>query len=252
MQLFQVPPPTRFDLNFTIAGFPVRVHPLFWLIAVFIGVSDQGIPRLIIWVAIVFVSILIHELGHALAMAAEGISSRIVLHFAGGLTVPESVSWGSGRAGIFLNPEQQIRISFAGPLMGFLFAGLLLVLVAVSGGTVMLARILGVIPIPTAFFPAAGGLVNYTITTILWINVFWGLFNLLPVYPLDGGSITRSIMLKLDPWEGVKKSLWISTVAGGFIALTGLVLLNNLFLSLFFGLLALQSYQALRGRPGGF
>ena len=33
MSLFQLPPPTRYDLRFTIAGIPVRVHPLFWLVA---------------------------------------------------------------------------------------------------------------------------------------------------------------------------------------------------------------------------
>ena len=65
MMLFQSPPPTRYDLRFSIAGIPVSVHPVFWLIALLFGSS--GDPLLIpIWILVVFVSILVHELGHAL------------------------------------------------------------------------------------------------------------------------------------------------------------------------------------------
>ena len=95
MFLFQEPPPTQYDLRFTVAGIPVRVHPLFWLIALLLGAA--GDPLLLpAWVLVIFVSILIHELGHALAFRRVGQDSRIVLHMAGGLTIPESVSWGSG------------------------------------------------------------------------------------------------------------------------------------------------------------
>ena len=104
MSIFQVPPPTRFDLRFSIAGIPVRVHPLFWLIAILFGSSSGSIVSILSWVVAIFVSILIHELGHAFAMRRYGQGSHIVLHFAGGLTVPETVAWGSGYASVATTP----------------------------------------------------------------------------------------------------------------------------------------------------
>jgi hypothetical protein len=70
MLLFQVPPPTRYDLRFNLAGFPVRVHPLFWLIAVLLGYSSGDPLQILIWVVVVFVSILIHEMGQRWYSAA--------------------------------------------------------------------------------------------------------------------------------------------------------------------------------------
>ncbi len=133
MFLFQVPPPTRFDLRFSIAGIPVRVHPLFWVIALLFGSSSNSIIDLLTWIVAIFVCILIHELGHAFAMRRYGQGSQIILHFSGGLTVPESISWGGGYASIALTANQQIFISLAGPFAGFLFAGLVLAVSAALG-----------------------------------------------------------------------------------------------------------------------
>ena len=63
MMLFQPPQPTPYDLRFSVAGIPVTVHPLFWLIALLLG-STGDILLVPIWVGVIFVSILVHELGH--------------------------------------------------------------------------------------------------------------------------------------------------------------------------------------------
>src|SRR5574339_379984 len=136
MLLFQQPPPTQYDLRFTLAGIPVSVHPLFWLITLLLG-STGDLLLIPIWIVVIFVSILVHELGHALAFRRYGQRSRIVLHFAGGLTIPEPVYWGSGYANVGLSPNQQIFISLAGPGAGFLLAALILLLVAGMGGSVI-------------------------------------------------------------------------------------------------------------------
>jgi membrane-associated protease RseP (regulator of RpoE activity) len=86
------------------------------------------------------------------------------------------------------------------------------------------------------------------ISMLLWVNVFWGLINLVPVYPLDGGSVTRNVLIQADPIDGVRKSLWISVIAGGLVALAGLIFLRSIFIALLFGLLAFQSFQALQRR----
>ncbi len=249
MLLFQPPPPTRYDLNFTLAGFPVRVHPLFWLIAVLLGYSSGDILQILIWVLVVFVSILVHELGHALAFRRYGLSSQIVLHFAGGLTIPESALWGSRWANVALGPNQNIFISLAGPGAGFIFAALIMLGVVVAGGSVIMSRLLGFIPVPgMAILPFGGTMVSAFVTALLWVNIFWGIINLLPVYPLDGGSVARNVLLQVDPADGVRKSLWISVVTGALIALVAFFFLRSLYMAVLFGFLAFQSYQSLQGR----
>ena len=249
MFLFQVPPPTRYDLNFAIVGIPVRVHPLFWLIAVLLGSSSNDLLQILIWVLVVFVSILIHELGHALAFRRYGQDSYIVLHFAGGLTIPESVAWGSGWANVTRTPNQQIFISLAGPFAGFLFAGFVIAGVVILGGDVLTSRLFGLISLPAAaLIPFGGRVLSVLVTLLLWVNVFWGLINLLPVFPLDGGSVARNILVQYDPLDGVRKSLWISVITGGLVALAGLLLLGSIYMALLFGFLAFQSYQSLQGR----
>jgi len=251
MLLFEPPPSTRYDLRFTLAGIPIRVHPLFWVIAIFFGASAGDLIHLLLWVAIVFVSILIHELGHALVMRLYGQPSHVVLHFAGGLTVPESRGWGSLWANILLKPSQEILISLAGPGAGFLFATLVMVIVVVAGGSIIWAPLFGVIPWFTALLSTEESIANWLVMTLLGVNLLWGLINLMPVYPLDGGNIARHLLIQVDPLDGARKSLWISVIAGASVAAIGLVLLHSTYVALLFGLLAFQSYQSLQGRVGG-
>ncbi len=247
MLFFQDPPATRYDLNFSLFGIPVRVHPLFWLITVLFGMSGE-LLSLPIWVVVVFVSILAHELGHALAMRFYGRPSRVSLYSGGGLTVPESISWGYRSANVSLTVNQEIVVSLAGPGTGFLLAGLVLAAVAALGGSVGVSLLFGFLPLPVASFPAGGWLVNQILGMLLWINIFWGLINLAPVFPLDGGQVARYLWIKADPWGGVRKSLQLSVGAGVLVALAGLLLMQSIFLAMMFGILAFMSYQLLQGR----
>jgi hypothetical protein len=105
------PQPTALDLSFRLFGFPVRVHPLFWVSTLLLGNStihgsEHPLAGLTVWVWVTFVSILVHELGHAFAFRWSGAEARIWLHWFGGLAVspnrPES-------------PRRSIVISLAGP-----------------------------------------------------------------------------------------------------------------------------------------
>ena len=96
----------------------------------------------------VFVSILIHELGHTFAFRYFGISSHIVLYHFGGLAIPDSYgsSWGSRS----IDPRANALISAAGPLAQMVAAVLVMGVVGISGhgfigGFGFLERIL---PIP--------------------------------------------------------------------------------------------------------
>ena len=248
MLLFQPPTPTRYDLHFSVAGIQVRVHPLFWVIALLFGSASNDLIQILIWVVVVFLSILVHELGHALAMRRYGLPSNIILYWGGGLTVPEQVKWGYTRANVSLRPNQEIFISLAGPFSGFLVAGLIMVGVAAAGGEVFVRALFGIIPVATAILPISARIPNLFVATLLWVNIFWGYINLMPVYPLDGGNVARYILLQADPWNGIRKSLWVSVVAGAIVAAAGLILMRSVFIALLFGFLVFQSYQSVRGR----
>jgi membrane-associated protease RseP (regulator of RpoE activity) len=248
MFLFQTPPPTRFDLNFSLFGIPVRVHPLFWLIAIIFGSAANTLIGILIWVVAVFISIMIHELGHALAMRRYGQTSHIILHMAGGLTVPESMAWGNTYANVAMTPNQQIFISLAGPFAGFLFAGLILMACKLAGGLIQISFLLGFIPLANVFLPNGGEILNALVTSLLWVNIFWGIINLMPVYPLDGGNVSRYVLIQVDPLGGARTSLWLSVIVGAMIALAGLFLFRSIYMAILFGMLAFQSYQSLQYR----
>ena len=169
MNFFQPPPQTRYDLNFTLFGFPVRVSPLFWVMALLFGLGLRGFWQILIWIIVVFFSILLHELGHGIAMRLYGQESYIVLHF-GGVAVPTSSRWGGPAS---RTTTEQVVISLAGPLAGFLLAGLVLILVIASGGIVTVNWLAFIIPVPAALV-SGGVIINSLISTLLWVNVFWG------------------------------------------------------------------------------
>src|SRR5262245_27543700 len=98
------------DLSWRMFGFPVRVLPLFWLMTAAMGWNAfraYGFPYLLLWLVCVFVSILVHELGHAFMGRVFGRESHIVLYTFGGLAI--------GAAGLH-SRWQRIAVSFAGPL----------------------------------------------------------------------------------------------------------------------------------------
>ena len=90
---------------------PVAIHPLFWLLATVIGwIYSQSLPGVLIWIGIIFFSVLIHEFGHALTAVAFRQRAQIQLVALGGLTSFE---------GPKLRFWQQFLITFNGPLFGF-------------------------------------------------------------------------------------------------------------------------------------
>jgi membrane-associated protease RseP (regulator of RpoE activity) len=84
------------------------------------------------------------------------------------------------------------------------------------------------------------------VESLLFISVFWGLINLLPIYPLDGGQIAREVLLALSPRQGIRQSLVLSAVVAGGLAVVGLVLWRDWLVTLFFGYLAYTSYLTLQ------
>jgi stage IV sporulation protein FB len=122
-------------------------------------------------------------------------------------------------------------------------------LAALTGGTLLTGKVFGLIPMPlTAIMPFGGQVLSIFFSMLLWVNISWGLFNLVPVFPLDGGQVTRNIFMIYDPWDGVRKALWVSVVVGGLLAIGGFVFFRSIYMGALFGMLAFQSFQILQSR----
>jgi Zn-dependent protease len=246
MLLFQPPPITRYDLNFNLMGIPVRVHPLFWLLVLLFASASRGFLQILIWVAVIFFSILLHEMGHALSMRGFGRDAEIVLYHGGGLTIPRNESWGKSWASVSFTHKQEIIVSLSGSLAGFFLVTILLTIIQFSGGSVGLTWLFGLIPFPIIELASNSLVLNGLVISLVWVNLFWGFINLMPVLPLDGGSIAQHLFLMADSYAGYQKAYQLSFIAAVLVALFGLVLLRSMYLALIFGFLAYQSYQALK------
>jgi Zn-dependent protease len=226
---FSVKEPTRFDLNFRLFGIPVRIQPWFWAIAVLLGLSNNllNVP---LRVVVVLISVLVHEFGHALTMHAFGQGASVLLYGAGGLAIPEETSFGGRIMRVGLTLRQHILVLLAGPFAGFALGALAI------GVTLALGDAARAWPL------------SYFLRQMVLANITWGLINLLPVYPLDGGQISQLLFDHFDPRDGVRKSMWLSVIIGAGFTVVALLVFRSTFIALIVGLLAFQSYTLLRGR----
>lgn len=246
--MFQEPNQTAYDLHFAIFGVPVRIHPLFWFVTAILAISGQGNddridgPQVILWIIAAFVSILLHEFGHVLAMRWFGWRSRVVLHSMGGLAIQDDNSWDSySSSRNQRTPAQQLVVSFAGPLAGFLLAGLILLIC--WGLRHPIHFYLGG---PLLFDNTLPGFANARIDVLvdylLFINIFWGLLNLLPIFPLDGGQMFQAAYTYFREHEAQRAALLVSVATAAAVAIYGLLRLHSLYMALMFGMLAYFNY----------
>lgn len=247
---------TQFDLNFSLAGIPVRVTPFFWVIAFALGYSDGQPIWLLMWIGAMFISILLHEMGHSFAFRRFGIDSHIVLYHFGGLAIPSSTFSSYSRFSNTgsLSPKQQIFISAAGPGVQLVLAAMIYAAVRLSSyslftGLPFLPREMiwgefGELPL----IPDEN--LRIALEIFFIINVYWALLNLLPVYPLDGGKIARELFSMHSPHAGIKNSLILSIATCAAIAIYAFSK-EQPFLGIMFAFLGFSSFQALQAHTGG-
>ncbi len=239
------PPRTPWDLNFSTFRIPVRVHPLFWLVGLLFGVQAGDPIELVGWMIAFFVSILIHELGHAAAMRGYGFYPSITLYGLGGFTSYGESAYSRQPSGL-----SHIAISAAGPAAGFALAALVVGALMAAGIDVVVQVGL---PMPLEIWVREivwSAVFRDFINQLLFINIFWGIVNLLPIHPLDGGQISREVLVGIHPAEGARWSLMISFVAATLLAVVALVEWQSLFSALLFGYLAYLSYATLASYGG--
>ena len=360
---------TDFDIHFQCFGISVRIHPGFWAISALLSLPAGREPLPVLGFALaIFLSILIHEMGHALAFRKCGIQSHVVLYHFGGLAVPDSVGSYVGY-GSHYSPRSKIFVTAMGPGVQMLSAVLLVLVLRGMGKTD--GFLSGVVRMPASWtadpigqlqdisnidgallpyhalqqFPEQSRpglalvdknqdalitleeLVEYEselevtgdfamqmwaevenkipgryvpramlehltgahltalqladrgeTMLILWddvvsahlnsvsiqnkflsifcfgfiqIGLFWALLNLVPVYPLDGGQITRELFVLSGTPNAVVKSLKLSIASGVVIGLVGMKY-DMMFIGIMFFLLAYSSYQLLQRMQGRY
>ena len=200
-----------FSLVFRIGPWPVVVEPMFWFVCAILGMQTQP-ARMVGWILICFLSVLLHELGHAAVAGLFGARSVIRLHGFGGTTHLERA----------LGRWRDLAMSLAGPFAGF-----------AAGALVWAAA---------RAFPPHLPLLIALVQMALWINLGWGLMNLVPVLPLDGGHVLVSLV-------GPKHARWVKPLSLAAAALgAGLGLwINDPYLAVFFAFLGVLNLQPERG-----
>lgn len=242
------PPPSPYDLKFRLLGIPVRVHPMFWFVTLLLGLGGSPkLDQMLLWMGAVFVSIVVHEMGHALAARAHGWAPTITLYGFGGLASYRPT---------YHSTSSRLMISAAGPAAGFVFAAAILAGLILSGHRVDFEwPPEGRLPFHWELLASRQG--NLLVFYLLYVNIFWGLVNLLPIYPLDGGQIARELLDVVSPSDGLRQSLWLSLSVAAVIAVLAVVRLHDNFLAFFFGYLGYLNYTAIQstfgtGRWGGY
>ena len=214
-------------MRFRLFGVPVEVQSSFWLLPLVLGFQSlmaSDFLAFLLWIPILFVSIMVHEFGHAAMVRRFRMEPSVSLYALGGLT-----SWRPGAARV--GRRGQILIAFAGPAAGFILAGLIYaVRLGVGDGWLTMP--------PAALFVAE---------KTLWVNWAWGLFNLIPVLPFDGGHILEHA---LGP-RRVRITAIISLICGLSIAVYFFVAERNWWIPFLVGMGAVQSYQRFQAEAAG-
>lgn len=205
-------------LKFRVAGIPITIDWTFPVVMVVFGLAaGLGLADTGWWLLIVLVSVLWHELGHATALAAFGRRSRIVIHSVFGLTVSDD--------GPELRDSDSIIVSLAGPLAGAALGAALLVVHAQD-------------------VAAPGSTWEFLLSRLVWINLGWGLLNLLPIVPLDGGHVLQRVVHMISPPHTDTIPNYVTIAVATPLAVAAFAV-GQPFLALFAGFFAFGGLRAL-------
>lgn len=235
--------PTPLDVRFPLGPIPVRVSVLFWLIMALLGWGVVGdVPNrwvnLLVWVGCGFVSILVHELGHAVAYLLFGSRSAITLHGFGGYAQADVEPRSAGA---------RMLVALAGPVAGYAVCGL------------AFAGLWAVGTNPAGLHPYALNALTY----LFVMNLFWNTFNLLPILPLDGGRVFREVCAVFRMSNPDVAAHGLSFALAGALAVWGGLCVSRalpddvrravpnwaepgIFMTLWFAVLAIDNFQRMQ------
>jgi stage IV sporulation protein FB len=218
----------------TVKGTVIRLHLTFLLFLLWIAAvhhaqgGSQAALEGVLFVALLFLCVLLHEFGHILAARRYGIATPdVTLLPIGGVARLERIPE---------EPGQELVVALAGPAVNLVIAGVLLLLL---GG-----------------FPAADGMAPQDpraamLTRLASANLFLVVFNLIPAFPMDGGRVLRAFLAyRLGYGRATRIAAWIGQALafafGAFGLLNGNPLL--IFIAVFVYLAAASEAHAVQMR----
>jgi Zn-dependent protease/CBS domain-containing protein len=217
-----------------VFGVELRIHLTFFFLLFFVWLTESAshgpasTGRGLALVGIVFASVVLHELGHALVSTHAGIPAKaIILLPIGGITLLDETRQ-PVESGI-LTWKRDIRIAVAGPVVNLA--------IAFAAASILLAVAPEIHLWTKPWELQSGNLPR----ALVWSNLWLGLFNLLPAYPLDGGKILRALFSRrMDPVRATRRAIAIGQAFATLFMLTGM--LWNIWLTMmgFFLFIAVQ------------
>lgn len=181
---------------FTVFGIKVQARLVFFLVVGFIGFGVvPSFELLPIWAGVAFLSVLVHELGHALVARAFGSEPEIEFLFFGAATKFSSKG---------ITPWRNAVIALAGPLAG--------IAVALPGALWMLSLVGPMDTLIALLDPSrgftilsaeAGPWVGVAVWSLTWTGGVWGILNLVPVRAVDGGQVLSGLIKTITPRYGI-------------------------------------------------
>jgi Zn-dependent protease len=205
-------------------GVELRIHLTFFILLLFIWFTDSSAshsasvgPRGLALLGIIFISVVLHELAHSLVGMRAGIPAKaVILLPIGGVTLmdetrqslqPASETW-----------RRDIRIAMVGPLVNLLIAAI--------AGALLTSTVPGIRLWQEPYITSSN-----LLRSLVWTNIWLGLINLLPAYPLDGGRVLRAMFArKMDPVRATRRAVSIGQTFATLFMLVGM--LKNPWLSL--------------------
>ena len=189
-----------------VAGIRIQIHVTFGLLLVWFwlgGYQDarwNGVVWATIFLAAIFLCVVLHELGHSLVAQRFGITVRdITLLPIGGVASLSSIPE---------KPQQELAITVAGPLVNVVIFSLLYLV-----GTY--------VPMEIPFSWFGSQLTHFPLdiaelwAVMLYVNLVMVVFNLLPAFPMDGGRILRASLVH---WLGYVRATNVAATCGQIIA----------------------------------
>ena len=205
----------------SIRGTSIDLDFSFIILIVFFMVMNydqsRGVEYALIWAPVLFISVLVHELAHAATIGLFGFgSSHVILGGMGGVTINQR------RA----RPWQDMLISLAGPFSSFA----LMWASQLTMANVALAR--------------QDKMLVVLLPYLAWANMAWGIFNLIPVPPLDGGHATRDFFrMFLSERTAFVIAVWIAIIGGALVVLWAFIG-RSFFIAFYLALFVFRAWQS--------
>jgi Zn-dependent protease len=184
---------SRHGIFFWLFSTLVTVRFTFFLVMVLMaGLSRRSFSEILVWVFVAGFGVLLHEFGHVGAARFYRHRPRVELYTMGGVTTWEN----DGRAG----SRERLVISLAGPAIGLVLGGLVWLLLETSG------------------LRPGSRLAHLALSDFMWVSIAWGVFNLLPILPLDGGQALEAILTGRFARDPRRTTRMVSLCVGGAAA----------------------------------